>query len=286
LARHQKENGYSTIHSNLRCIRAIINEAIREDFITHEKNPFLKLTLPRPKPEKTKLNKEEINALKAVNKFSSDLQKVSKDAFLFSFYTCGMRFSDLCLLTWDNIEGDYIKYFVTKTKEYLSVELNSEALEILNRYKRKESIKEESLSVNSIAHLSENAENAGLKSENNNKLSIKRGIFPLLKDSEISLTGKKLISRIDSANAKVNNALKIVAKEAGISKHVSFHVARHSYANMANNLGMPFSVIQNTLNHKNSRTTEIYLNSLENEVVNKSVRDFFSSIRENEEISS
>ena len=241
----KKGNQYSTVHGNLRAIRAILNEAIIEDRFPFEKNPFLKLKMQRPKTSKVKLNIEELNCLKALHTFSSELQQIARDAFLFSFYTCGMRFTDLCLLTWENVEGNYLKYYVSKTKEYLSVELVPEAKEILGKYRN------------------ENVET----------------IFPLLDDLDHTLPAGKQVSRIGSVNAKVNSALKIVAKNSGINKNLSFHTARHSYANIANNLGMPISVIQSTLNHKSSKTTEVYLNSLENEVVNENVRSFFEAVR-------
>jgi|AntRauTorcE11897_2_1112592.scaffolds.fasta_scaffold04126_3 integrase len=258
----EKKNNYGTIHSNLRGIRAILNEAIREDLHPYEKNPFLKIKMKRPKPQKTKLNVDEINELKKLDSFTSHLQQISRDAFLFSFYTCGMRFSDVCMLKWGNIEGGYLKYYVSKTKEYLSIKLLPDALNTLEKY-----------SIEGVS-IKNKDESIKIAPEVNEKL-----IFPLLDESDIKLNASKLISRIGSANAKVNSALKLVAKKSKISKHLSFHVARHSYANLANNSGMPLSVIQNTLNHKSSKTTEAYLNSLENEVVDNSVREFFKGIR-------
>lgn len=297
----EKKNKYGTIHSNLRGIRAILNEAIREDLYPYEKNPFLKIKMKRPKPQKTKLNTDEINELIKLDSFTSPLQRITRDAFLFSFYTCGMRFSDLCMLTWDNIEGKDLKYFVSKTNEYLSIELIDEAWEILDFYNpdsdqsiyslkfieslnavnEDENINKFIKNDDSSNEFTEKEKIKSLRSKkfNTNEIPVNKSvIFPLLKDKELDLSDRKRISRIDSANAKVNSALKIVAEKAKIKKHVSFHIARHSYANIAYNSGMSSSVIQNTLNHKSSKTTEAYLNSLENEVVNRSVRDFFKKI--------
>lgn len=44
----------------------------------------------------------------------------------------------------------------------------------------------------------------------------------------------------------------------GISKRVSFHVSRHSFAVMALNYGMPIESVSKILGHTNITTTQIY----------------------------
>lgn len=52
--------------------------------------------------------------------------------------------------------------------------------------------------------------------------------------------------------------LPLVLKECGIDKTVTFHCARHTFAIMAMNHGMPIESISHILGHSNIKTTQIY----------------------------
>ncbi|HIZ85763.1 MAG TPA: site-specific integrase [Candidatus Coprenecus stercoravium] len=56
----------------------------------------------------------------------------------------------------------------------------------------------------------------------------------------------------------MNQRIKNVAKKCGISRPVSFHLARHSFAVMAMNYGMPIESISRILGHTSIATTQIY----------------------------
>lgn len=58
------------------------------------------------------------------------------------------------------------------------------------------------------------------------------------------------------SNAKYNAYLKIVAKYAGLSKPITSHYARHSYAVMALSMGVKMEHISKMLGHTSIRTTE------------------------------
>lgn len=49
-----------------------------------------------------------------------------------------------------------------------------------------------------------------------------------------------------------------VLKECGIKKHITFHCARHTFAIMALNQGIPIESISHILGHSNITTTQIY----------------------------
>ncbi|MBQ9678592.1 MAG: tyrosine-type recombinase/integrase [Prevotella sp.] len=52
--------------------------------------------------------------------------------------------------------------------------------------------------------------------------------------------------------------LPVVLRECGIEKPVTFHCARHTFAIMAMNQGMPIESISHILGHSNIKTTQIY----------------------------
>jgi len=55
-----------------------------------------------------------------------------------------------------------------------------------------------------------------------------------------------------------NSKLRDWAKEAGIKKHITFHIARHTNATLQLSLGTTITTIKKLLGHKNLKTTEMY----------------------------
>ena len=58
--------------------------------------------------------------------------------------------------------------------------------------------------------------------------------------------------------ANVNPCIKLWAKKAGISKHISFHVSRHTFATLELTYGADLYTVSKLLGHKNIQTTQIY----------------------------
>lgn len=64
------------------------------------------------------------------------------------------------------------------------------------------------------------------------------------------------------ANQTVNDHLKIIAARCGISKNLTFHVGRHTFATMFLNRGVREEVVQSMLGHTNSAQTQHYAKML------------------------
>lgn len=61
------------------------------------------------------------------------------------------------------------------------------------------------------------------------------------------------------SNQKVNEGLKDIAKMCGITKKLSFHIARHSFATTITlSNGVPIETVSKMLGHTNIKTTQIY----------------------------
>ncbi len=60
------------------------------------------------------------------------------------------------------------------------------------------------------------------------------------------------------SNQKINSFLKHIATICGLKKELTHHVARHTFATIALNSGMPLEVVQKILGHTQIRTTQIY----------------------------
>ena len=60
------------------------------------------------------------------------------------------------------------------------------------------------------------------------------------------------------ANQVTNRYLKEIMNEAKINKKISFHCARHTFATIGIELGIPIEIISDLLGHSDLKTTKIY----------------------------
>ena len=67
----------------------------------------------------------------------------------------------------------------------------------------------------------------------------------------------------------INHNLKAIGKELGLTLLLTMYVARHSWASIARDEGIPISVISEGMGHDSESTTQIYLASLETQVIDK-----------------
>jgi site-specific recombinase XerD len=72
----------------------------------------------------------------------------------------------------------------------------------------------------------------------------------------------------------INHPLKAWLKEAGITKHITFHGFRHTYATLQIASGTDIYTVSKMLTHKNVTTTQIYA-----DLVSEKKRDTVNKIR-------
>jgi site-specific recombinase XerD len=63
--------------------------------------------------------------------------------------------------------------------------------------------------------------------------------------------------------------LKKIATLCEISENLTSYVSRHSFATRAKNLGVPIATISDMLGHADTKTTEIYLDSLQSDLMDE-----------------
>jgi integrase/recombinase XerD len=79
--RDKLNNGPNTIHSNLKIFRKIFNDAVREDIIELQENPFTKYKLSWQKTTKEYLTEEELTAIENLQLKNGTVMEVHRDMF-------------------------------------------------------------------------------------------------------------------------------------------------------------------------------------------------------------
>lgn len=100
---------------------------------------------------------------------------------------------------------------------------------------------------------------------------IKTGDLVIIPMNKWALSIVKNVPRIGNekvipsySNQVSNRILKDIAKKCGINKEISTHTARHTFATVSIELGVPLIIVSKLLGHKTVKTTEIYLHLVDN----------------------
>jgi len=56
----------------------------------------------------------------------------------------------------------------------------------------------------------------------------------------------------------MNDNIRVIASKAGITKDMTSHVGRHTYATLSLESGVPMETLSKTLGHGDIKTTQIY----------------------------
>lgn len=251
-------NQPSTVNSNFRVIRTILYASIRDGQFPQEKNPFFQFKLIRPNPpDRAKLTAEQILAIEDIDLGgrgpSAPLLARVRDYFLFSFYAAGIRFTDVAQMKCENVvevvEDDgnrafVVSYTMGKTGRRVAVRLHPNATSLVEAY---------------------------LKGENGAPKDGAEYLFPILTGRDVS-TPEKLVNASGSQNALVNKYLKHLAaavEDAGtpMPAKLTFHIARHTWADLARKSGRDVYEISRSMAHSGLGITERYLANFEGEVI-------------------
>lgn len=224
-----QKNVNNTRHKKIEFLGKFYTEAIN-DGKAQEPNPF-KLYKIQSKPvRKEKLTEEEFKAIEDL-KLKPGPVNDARNLFLFSYYCKGARFENCVTVKKEDIVNDRIMFRSNKGNKYLSVKIHNRLKAIMDVYPEGPFI------------------------------------FPYVK--VMPANKKEYKKKIDSLNVVVNRNLKVVAQLAGITKDLTFHIARHSFAFHLKKKTDNIHVIKDSLGHSRSNTTEIYLQALDDEYLDK-----------------
>ena len=218
----------NTINFYLRILRAVYNRAFKEGISgTNPLSPFRNITMGSVKTVKRAICKDSIQLIARAKIENNAQLELSRDLFLFSYYTRGMSFVDMAFLKYSNISDNTIYYTRSKTGQPLRVKIVEPLRKLINKYR------------------------------NNGKY-----ILPILNSGS-----KSLYTRYRSGLKRHNHFLKILSENLNLPVPLTSYVARHSWATIAKKSGIPVSVISESLGHSNEKITYTYLAELDPSVI-------------------
>jgi integrase/recombinase XerD len=228
-----KDNSLNSLSFYFRTIRSVYNRAIKEDIAKRDLYPFENYSIRETKPAKRAVPKSDIEKIRDAKLEKGSNHWHARNYFMFSFYNIGMNFIDIAFLKKKNIVDGRLNYTRAKTGKIYSVKISEPAKAILSHY---------------------------LKGKKDDDF-----VFNIV-------TGEKLPEQLASfrlIRRYYNKWLKQIAKSCKIEANITSYVARHSWATIAKDLNVPVSVISEGLGHEDIKTTQIYLDSFEVDVIDK-----------------
>lgn len=231
----------NTCGIHLRNIRAVFNYAIDEGYT--ELYPFRKFIIKKEDTRKRSLTVMELRILRDYP--CEDWQVKYRDMFMLMFYLIGINAVDLFNAKKTDLSNGRLEYKRSKTGRIYSIKLETEALDLINKYSGEEYL----LFV--------------MENYNNYKDFLHRMNDALRKIGSMECVGRY--------GKKVRNIL---------FPDISSYWSRHTWATIAAELDIPKEIISEALGHRiGSETTSIYIKFDRKKVdeANRKVIDFVNS---------
>ena len=219
----------NTISFYMRVLRAIYNKAVRRLSIANLR-PFDNVYTGFPRTVKRAVDAGIISVvLNCVPKNTEEA--LARALFLFSFYTRGMSIVDIVNLRKSDVRNGQLVYIRQKTGQELRVAWRENMQAIVDRHP---SLDGEHLLGVLNSHLDLSLRRQYLQQQN-----------------------------------KVNYYLRRLSIRLALPKPLTMYVARHSWATIARGMHIPVSVISDSLGHDSEKTTQIYLKSIDEDIIDR-----------------
>ena len=225
----QKKLTLNTISFYMRILRAIYNRAVKSGVIA-DKKPVDHVFTTMTKTAKRAIPIQVIQKIAQAH-ITNKNEALARDLFLFSFYTRGMSFVDIAYLKKTDLNNTYLIYKRKKTGQELKIAWRKEMQELVDRNSSKDG-------VHLLGILDENSE-------------------------------KSLRFQYHYTQCIINTALKRLGKQLNLETNLTMYVARHSWATIARKKNIPLSVICDGMGHNSEKTTQIYLQSVDAEAIDR-----------------
>lgn len=227
---------WNTVSSYLRALRALYHRAVDAGLTEGVYRLFKGLYLSIDSPEKRALGVEEMRALTDEERVENQPPEVRQAQRLLWLMVMlnGMPFVDLVHLRRSDLEGNVLRCHRQKTGAPLCITLLPDARRLIETCLSKD---------DSSPYLLD--------------------LLPAKTHGEAGHRAYQNLLR------RFNLRLRTLARCCGVSSRVSSYTARHTWATVAKQCGVPIAVISQAMGHSSVRTTEIYLKKLDKSYTDK-----------------
>ena len=237
---YSKGKSTNSLSVYLRTIQAVFNRAISEGLISRDLYPFGqgKYQIFNSPTIKRAISKDAIKKIRDKEFPENSSLWHAKNYFLFSFYARGMNWVDMANLKLKNMVNGRIEYIRIKTMrksgKSFSIKITDQIKNILDWY---------------------------CTGKNPDDF-----VFPI-----IQRKNNPELKRYDIKNGlkNFNKYLRKIAETCKIQGNLTSYVARHSWGTVAKKMGVDIAVISDGYGHSDMSVTQTYLDSIENEEIDK-----------------
>lgn len=224
----------------MRNLRSVYNKAVKQGHV-RQAEPFKNVYTGIDKTSKRAVDEQVVADLKALNLSGMPWLELARDFFLFSYCTRGMSFVDMAYLQYGNIANGIIRYVRKKTGQQISVRIEPGVLDIMERYRKD-------------AHADY--------------------VFPIIHSGN----EKDAYRQYQNKLRYYNKQLKKLSELLGDGVSLTSYVSRHSWASTAHKHNVPIAVISDGMGHSSEKTTQIYLASIDEEVIDSANAEIVASL--------
>lgn len=219
----------NSISFYMRILRAVYRRTVELE-ITIDRNIFRHVFTGNENTLKRAISYDSIRKLRDIDLSSRPDLEYARDIFLFLFFCRGMSFIDAAFLKKSDVRYGTISYRRHKTGKLLHIKIVHQIEELIKRHTPNDS--------------------------------------PYL----LSIIGKPMVNerrQYETSLRRTNNALRILGTMIGLPIPLTTYVSRHTWATIAKSRDIPVNVISDALGHNSLATTQIYLASIDNSVIDR-----------------
>jgi integrase len=226
-----KGNSWNSLSVYLRTVRAIYNQAISSAVIERKYYPFNTYKIRQTKTQKRAISNIDLRKIVDLKLDEEHECYHARNYFIISYFLYGLNFIDMAFLKPSNIIAGRVQFKRKKTGKEYSIKISPQLKPVLDFY---------------------------IKGKNNDDF-----VFPIIK----RVAGIDQYHDVKRARATYNKKLKIIGNLCSIETKLTSYVSRHSFATQAMIKGVPLTAISEMMGHSRLNTTQIYLKTLPNEVL-------------------
>ena len=232
----------NSVSFHMRILRAILTKLEKATGNTPSSDTFQNVYTGIDRTRSKAIDASVVNALRHLD-IPQDraTMNLARDTFLLTYYTRGMAFIDAAHLRPDDISdgGTILSYVRQKTGQRLYIAIEPCLKHIIEKYVR-----------------------------HNRQRYILPWLNNISEDENTSSHYSAYKTAINTYNRNLHYLSRLL-KANGTDAHLTSYVSRHSWATAARKHNIPLCVISAALGHMSEKTTEIYLASIENPLIDE-----------------